>query len=204
MDDAVWLLLTCGRHRWEFAPTGADMYNFVEECHFTWIHTVQRIYQASHTYPECAPSVDDAVFGECYDIAVNCATLHHFLGSATLPGYIKFKGFIKLRTLTLNVPHAWTMPSLVSAAVWLSPALICTTLVESVTLPGSIQSSSSAVVRPSAPSSLQPHVYTCEKTHFLLNTHIASYIICTCLSKLGIQCRANTKMSLRCFSYQKH
>lgn len=65
---------------------------------------------------------------------------------------------------TLNVPHAYTDPSSRSTAEWLSPADACTIfdVAGRVTDPGKYSSpSSDEVVRPSAPSSLQPHVKSC-------------------------------------------
>ncbi|KDR10667.1 hypothetical protein L798_14345 [Zootermopsis nevadensis] len=59
-----------------------------------------------------------------------------------------------------NEPQAYTFPSLSSAAVCESPAVICTAWPSRTTFPGSISEPSLLVSRPNAPSSLQPKVIT--------------------------------------------
>ena len=68
---------------------------------------------------------------------------------------------------TLKFPKAKTLPSSVSAAVWLSPAVTWTTFSSPSTKAGSVSVPSSEVSRPRAPSSLQPNVYNCTNTHNL-------------------------------------
>lgn len=59
---------------------------------------------------------------------------------------------------TRKEPQTKTLPSSVSAAVWLSPADTCTTFSCSSTGPGEVSDPSAEVSRPRAPSSLQPKV----------------------------------------------
>ena len=65
------------------------------------------------------------------------------------------------RILTLNMPQQYTLPLLARAAVWLSPADTCTIFTCPIlsTMPG-IYSPPSSILRPRAPSSLQPQVKT--------------------------------------------
>ena len=68
------------------------------------------------------------------------------------------------RILTLNMPQQYTLPLLARAAVWLSPADTCTIFTCSIlsTMPG-MYSPPSSILRPRAPSSLQPQVKTWEQ-----------------------------------------
>ena len=63
---------------------------------------------------------------------------------------------------TLKFPQAYTRPSCVNTAVWLSPADVCITLYGSFNIAGNVSEPSSDVSLPSADSSLQPNVYTCQ------------------------------------------